>query len=85
MVIHVVVDGCTLELKSNERKVIPIYELFRELEKNLVKAALELNANNKSKSAQLLCLNRTTLVEKCRKYGFPLLPPKYGKNGKRNF
>ena len=85
MVIHVVVEGCTLELKSNERKVIPIYELFRELEKQLVGVALELSDNNKSRAAQMLMLNRTTLVEKCRKYGFPLLPPSYGKNGKRSF
>ncbi|MFK7872033.1 MAG: sigma-54 interaction domain-containing protein [Oligoflexales bacterium] len=40
---------------------------LREIENSLIRQALERTGNNKNKAAQLLKLNRTTLVEKVKK------------------
>lgn len=45
------------------------------LEKSLIEQALTRSNGIKAQAALLLKINRTTLVEKMRKYGMPLLPP----------
>jgi DNA-binding NtrC family response regulator len=52
---------------------IPFDELVAQFENDLINKALEQTRWNKNKAAQLLRLNRTTLVEKIKKRG--LLPP----------
>ena len=52
---------------------IQIEEAVRELEKRLVRFALERTGHNRNRAAQLLGIKRTTLVEKLRRYG--LLDP----------
>ena len=49
--------------------------LVAELECRMIQAALERCAGVKTKAADLLHLNRTTLVEKIRRYNLPALPP----------
>jgi len=44
------------------------------VEKRLIEIALELDGNNCKRAAERLKLNRTTLVEKRRKFRLPLNP-----------
>lgn len=56
------------------------YELAL-LEKALISKALEQTKDNCNKAAGLLGIQRTTLVEKRRKYGFKIIPaPSKGNN-----
>lgn len=48
---------------------INLKQYLRDEEKRFVIMALEATKNNKNQAADLLCLNRTTLIEKCRKLG----------------
>jgi DNA-binding NtrC family response regulator len=54
-----------------------------ELEISEIKGAIEATKNNKSQAARLLGLNRTCLVTKMKKYGFPLNPPIGGRKKKK--
>ena len=46
-----------------------------ELEMNEIQAALVHAQNNKTKAASYLGIERTTLIQKMKKYGFPVNPP----------
>ncbi|MDO9080754.1 MAG: helix-turn-helix domain-containing protein, partial [Desulfuromonadales bacterium] len=50
--------------------------LVAELECRMIQSAMERCAGVKTKAAELLHLNRTTLVEKIRRYNLPTLPPR---------
>lgn len=51
---------------------IDMNQVLDDMEKNLISQALRLSGGVKSKAAQLLGLNRTTLVEKIKKKGISL-------------
>ncbi|MFN3921161.1 MAG: sigma-54 interaction domain-containing protein [Caldimicrobium sp.] len=57
-----------LSLPDLEKEKIALQELLREVELFYLKRALELSAGVKSKAAKLLGLNRTTFIEKLKKY-----------------
>ena len=66
-------------VSSGEEIVFPpegvdLSKILGEFERQLISKALDLSGGVKSRAAQLLGLNRTTLVEKMKKKG--LLPPK---------
>ena len=44
-----------------------IEHLFSEIEDSLIAQALDLTRGNKNQASKLLCLNRTTLIEKMKK------------------
>ena len=48
---------------------VDIRRLLRDIEIVLIERALERNANNTSEAAKDLHLQRTTLIEKIKKYG----------------
>lgn len=48
---------------------VDLNQLVNKMERNLILQALELAGGVRSKAAQLLCLNRTTLLEKMKKMG----------------
>ena len=54
-------------IKINDIKNINLVE--KEIEIVMIKAALERNSKNMSESAKDLHLQRTTLIEKVKKYG----------------
>lgn len=54
-------------------QTLPVF--METLEKGIIERALQKSNNNKKQAAQLLGLNRTTFVEKCRRFGFPLNIP----------
>jgi transcriptional regulator with PAS, ATPase and Fis domain len=56
------------ELPDLDKEELSLNELLKEIEFYYLKRALELSAGVKSKAARLLGLNRTTLVEKLKKY-----------------
>ncbi len=57
-----------LELPDLEEGEISLNELLQEIEIYYLKRALELTGGVKSKAAKLLGLNRTTLIEKLKRY-----------------
>lgn len=50
-------------------------KFFRQLEKSFITQALEQTCQNRTLAAELLGINRTTLVEKMRSHGFKLNKP----------
>lgn len=61
----------------------PLAQMIADIEKDLITRALADTGGNKSRAAIWLGLNRTTLIEKMRKYQMPLLPanPRRAKAG----
>lgn len=70
--IQVKLSRAVLTLDYDEKVRIPFDDLLYDLEYKLIGSLLEENGGVKAKAADSLCLKRTTLVEKARKYGFPL-------------
>lgn len=56
-------------LKEFDEEGIDLNEVLREIEKYYLKKALEFSQGVKTKAAKLLKLNRTTFIEKLKKYG----------------
>lgn len=68
-----VVRGKTsLTLRHEGSGKIPYADLVGDLWMLLIRELLAQLGGIKGRVADKLTLNRTTLVEKCRKYGFPL-------------
>jgi DNA-binding NtrC family response regulator len=63
----------TLEVNTDTSR-IELLKLMVKIELDLINRALEEKKGNKTHAAKLLGCNRTTLVEKMRKYGFQLNP-----------
>ena len=51
---------------------VDLHTLVDEVQKTLIQQALERTSGNCSQAAKLLGLNRPTLVEMRRRFGFPL-------------
>lgn len=62
-------DDVVIGGKVNKMKLM---DTLHELERNFIAQALQATRGNKTAAAHLLGINRTTLVEKCRRWGFPL-------------
>ncbi len=56
--------------KLNLEQGLDLKSYLVEMEKNLIQQALNATQGNVSQAAKLLKMNRTTLVEKIKKYGF---------------
>lgn len=54
---------------------IELRQFLAEVEQDLINMALATTENNKQAASTLLGCNRTTLVEKMKKYGMPLKAP----------
>ena len=54
--------------KIPENKSLPLKERLAEIEKNFIKQALQESKGNVSKTARILSVQRTTLIEKINKY-----------------
>lgn len=57
-----------LQLPDLEKEGISLNQLLQEIEVYYLKKALEISGGVKSKAAKLLGLNRTTLIEKLKRY-----------------
>ena len=62
-----------MSLECNEAEKIPLQDLLCDLEKSVLSQIIEKNHGIKARAADQLMLNRTTLVEKAKKYGFPMV------------
>ena len=70
----VTIRNASLTVKTSEGFEIPMKDLFNLLEKEIIQSYLKKNFNNKNTTSKELCVNRTTLVEKCRKFGLFMNP-----------
>lgn len=61
-----------MSLEHNGSDPIPLQEMLCDLERAVISDMLDSHDGVKAHAADHLCLNRTTLVMKARKYGFPL-------------
>lgn len=67
--------NATVILSVYGRKSIDLPELISALEKAVIGKMLDRHNGTKAKVAENLSLKRTTLVEKARRYGFPIRMP----------
>ena len=72
MKIQVISPDTVLTLDHVGPNPIALDDLMRELEKKTIGELLSRTGGIKSTVAKLLKMNRTTLVEKAKRYGFPL-------------
>jgi len=70
MVVEQKGEGYKLNLETDGPS-IPLWLMLVNLEREVIGQTLEMFNGNKAKTADFLQLNRTTLVEKAKKYGFP--------------
>lgn len=63
---------------------VNLYEIVHNLQKDYIVTALDRCLWKKASAAKLLGLERSTLIEKMRKYGLPLLPSNNIKKDKQN-
>jgi DNA-binding NtrC family response regulator len=61
--------GGTIPPGIGESESLDLRSAVESLERHLINQALEASGGNRTEAAALLGLNRTTLVEKLRKYG----------------
>ena len=64
-------DDYKVTLVYDSSKGLPLWNMLVELEIAIIRNALDTFGGSKAKAADHLKLNRTTLVEKAKKYGFP--------------
>ncbi|RMD96176.1 MAG: sigma-54-dependent Fis family transcriptional regulator, partial [Deltaproteobacteria bacterium] len=60
-------DGHKLPLLRLPKEGLNLKAVVSEIEKNLIEQALAITNGNKNKAAELLQMNRTTLVEKIKR------------------
>jgi DNA-binding NtrC family response regulator len=70
--IELVGDGFSVKIQYNEEEGLPLWQMLVDMEKEIVGQTLNFCSGNKTQAAMHLKLNRTTFVEKARKYGFPI-------------
>jgi len=67
-----IVKKCDAPLNASahtDGEVISLKDAVSEYEAGLIRHALEKSGGNKNKAAKLLCINRTTLIEKIKRLG----------------
>jgi DNA-binding NtrC family response regulator len=67
-----IVKKCAAPLNVSahmDGEVISLKDAVSEYEAGLIRQALEKSGGNKNKAAKLLCINRTTLIEKIKRLG----------------
>lgn len=75
MKLSVTRDNATMTVTTLDDKTpFQLHALQEDMEHAILQAALTKHDGVKAKVAEHLMLNRTTVVEKCRKFGFPLGP-----------
>ncbi len=76
MTFEVAGDGFSVNINYDEHQGLPLWNMLVDIERTILSQTLERFGQNKSQAAAHLHLNRTTLVEKARKYGFstPQMP-----------
>jgi DNA-binding NtrC family response regulator len=52
---------------------VDLKQLLSDIEDSLINQALDITGGNKNQASKLLSMNRTTLIEKMKKKGFPQL------------
>lgn len=72
MKVTIIKDNSSLTLESDETQPIPMIAMIEDLEKEVITQVLAKHNGVKARAAPALKFNRTTLVERCRRYGFPL-------------
>ncbi len=72
MLVEIRRSGCKMSLECQDGQKIPLQDLLCDLECAIIGKVLGLSGGIKAHTADKLMLNRTTLVEKSKKYGFPL-------------
>jgi DNA-binding NtrC family response regulator len=66
-------EGASMTLECDDSAVsFPLQDLLCDMERSIIDHLLGKFSGVKVRVSEFLELNRTTLVEKCRKYGFPL-------------
>jgi DNA-binding protein Fis len=65
-------EGVKMSCEFNPENDIPLQDLLCDLERKMLGTVIDHHGGNKSHAAITLKLNRTTLVEKAKKYGFPI-------------
>lgn len=77
-------DGLAAKKKNEVKERFDLKEGVANFEKEKIKWALGLSNGNKQVAADILCIQRTTLVEKCKRYGFSVNEPNISKNSENN-
>jgi DNA-binding NtrC family response regulator len=65
-------EGARMTLECDDDIPFPLQDLLCDMEYAILESLLKKFKNVKVRVSEYLKLNRTTVVEKCRKYGFPL-------------
>lgn len=65
----------TLSIEMAQEAPIELTQKIAEIEKSLISLALAETGNVKAHAARVLGINRTTLLQKMRRYGFALEAP----------
>lgn len=68
--------GFKVTIEYDQASTLPLWDMLVLIEKTIIGLTLEKFGGSKARTADHLQLNRTTLVEKARKYGFPLTKPR---------
>lgn len=61
-----------MNLTYDDNHTVPLQDLLCDLERTVIATMITANDGVKGYAADQLRLNRTTLVEKAKKYGFPI-------------
>jgi sigma-54 specific flagellar transcriptional regulator A len=69
MQVRIEKDGNSMQLDVNSEKPIRLQDMLCALEKAILVKVLHMKCGVKARAAEALSLNRTTLVEKLKKYG----------------
>lgn len=62
--------GFKVTVEYDETQPLPLWQMLVDIERTILEYTLRRVGNVKARAAEHLMLNRTTLVEKLRKYGF---------------
>ena len=71
MTLQIQGEGFSVQLDYDEEQGLPLWHMLVTFERAIIAHVLEKFSGNKARTADHLQLNRTTLVEKAKKYGFP--------------
>jgi DNA-binding protein Fis len=66
------IQGQGFKATVETEHTVPLWEMLVEIERTILFQVLDEVKGVKARAAERLCLNRTTLIEKARKYGYSL-------------